>query len=532
MLTTRTTDLEMSAQVLKNSGLTTVQVASPKAGSLYQSIKPKPLSQMSVMSNAIINKYVNTPNSLANKLKIHGNSMNILSNQGGMQLKNMGTSASRFVPVKRQNTNNSSVLLGLGKKIYTDPTLYSVKSLLDSMIKKIDANERKEKKKQDRLMTTLQKQKDQESMRLRSLLNERKSRLKLQILRKRELLEEITLHEIQKEIENELGLMRKKTEEANVMPVTNTELIIDTTQIQPKKDRKRERSLSEKQKKGGEPSKKKKKSITEVAPSNVQPAAVQAALSKAVGVKVEVKAEEVKLYCKCKQPYDDTKFYVGCELCNDWFHGTCVGISEDMALNIDEFICSECEKQKITVEEQELYCLCKQPYDESKFYVGCDFCQDWFHGTCVGITSVEADGIDEYRCPNCCKKSDRDFVELKPLSQKEIDGLKRLLRSLTSHKMAWPFMKPVNVNDVVDYYDKIKEPMDLGTMTEKLRQKKYITLTDFVADVSRIFDNCRYYNPIDSSFYRCAEVIENFFVQKLKGFKNTLKASKVERVQE
>lgn len=66
-----------------------------------------------------------------------------------------------------------------------------------------------------------------------------------------------------------------------------------------------------------------------------------------------------------------------------------------------------------------------------RFYVGCDFCQDWFHGTCVGITSVEAAGIDEYRCPNCCKKSDRDFVELKPLSQKEIDGLKRLLRSLT-----------------------------------------------------------------------------------------------------
>lgn len=40
-----------------------------------------------------------------------------------------------------------------------------------------------------------------------------------------------------------------------------------------------------------------------------------------------------------------------------------------MALNIDEFICSECEKQKITVEEQELYCLCKQPYDESKYVV-------------------------------------------------------------------------------------------------------------------------------------------------------------------
>ena len=61
-------------------------------------------------------------------------------------------------------------------------------------------------------------------------------------------------------------------------------------------------------------------------------------------------------------------------------------------------------------------------------------------------------------------------------------------------------------------------------MSDKLRHRKYRTITDFVADVSRIFDNCRYYNPIDSSFYRCAEVLEKFFVQKLKGFKNTLKS--------
>lgn len=59
-------------------------------------------------------------------------------------------------------------------------------------------------------------------------------------------------------------------------------------------------------------------------------------------------------------------------------------------------------------------------------------------------------------------------------------------------------------------------------MSHKLRGKKYDTIAEFVADVSRIFDNCRLYNPADSSFYRCAEVLENFFVQKLKGFKNTL----------
>ena len=59
-------------------------------------------------------------------------------------------------------------------------------------------------------------------------------------------------------------------------------------------------------------------------------------------------------------------------------------------------------------------------------------------------------------------------------------------------------------------------------MDEKIRSSQYKTLKDFVADTSRIFDNCRYYNLSDSPFYRCAEVLENFFVQKLKAFKNTL----------
>ena len=38
--------------------------------------------------------------------------------------------------------------------------------------------------------------------------------------------------------------------------------------------------------------------------------------------------------------------------------------------------------------------------------------------------------MDEYKCPNCCRKGDEDLIELKILSSKELDGLKRLHRSL------------------------------------------------------------------------------------------------------
>uniref|UniRef100_A0A671P9U4 Nucleosome-remodeling factor subunit BPTF-like n=1 Tax=Sinocyclocheilus anshuiensis TaxID=1608454 RepID=A0A671P9U4_9TELE len=165
-----------------------------------------------------------------------------------------------------------------------------------------------------------------------------------------------------------------------------------------------------------------------------------------------------------------------------------------------------------------LYCICKTPYDESKFYIGCDRCQNWYHGRCVGILQSEATHIDEYVCPQCQSTEDAMTV-LTPLTDKDYEGLKRILRSLQSHKMAWPFLEPVDPNDAPDYYGIIKEPMDLSTMEERLQNRFYSKLTEFVADMTKIFDNCRYYNPSDSPFYQCAEFLESFFVQKLKAFK-------------
>lgn len=63
--------------------------------------------------------------------------------------------------------------------------------------------------------------------------------------------------------------------------------------------------------------------------------------------------------------------------------------------------------------------------------------------------------------------------------------------------------------------------VDFSTMETRLQKRHYHKLTEFVADVTKIFDNCRYYNPNDTPFFQCAEVLEAFFVQKLKGFKGS-----------
>ncbi|XP_022081440.1 histone lysine demethylase PHF8-like isoform X2 [Acanthaster planci] len=48
-----------------------------------------------------------------------------------------------------------------------------------------------------------------------------------------------------------------------------------------------------------------------------------------------------------------------------------------------------------------VYCICRQPYDASQFMIECDTCQDWFHGSCVGIREDQSADIEEYHCPNC-----------------------------------------------------------------------------------------------------------------------------------
>ena len=67
------------------------------------------------------------------------------------------------------------------------------------------------------------------------------------------------------------------------------------------------------------------------------------------------------------------RFYVGCDMCANWFHGACVQVSPETAKNMDEWTCADCTQARRGVEEEELYCLCRQPYDERK-YVLCFLC--------------------------------------------------------------------------------------------------------------------------------------------------------------
>uniref|UniRef100_A0A4W5RN44 Histone acetyltransferase n=1 Tax=Hucho hucho TaxID=62062 RepID=A0A4W5RN44_9TELE len=115
------------------------------------------------------------------------------------------------------------------------------------------------------------------------------------------------------------------------------------------------------------------------------------------------------------------------------------------------------------------------------------------------------------------------WVLLIPCSGKELKDpdvlynmLKNLLAQVKTHPDAWPFMEPVKKTEAPDYYEIIRFPIDLKTMTERLKNRYYVTKKLFIADLQRVITNCREYNPPDSEYCKCANTLEKFFYFKLK----------------
>ncbi|XP_024944598.1 nucleosome-remodeling factor subunit NURF301 isoform X2 [Cephus cinctus] len=348
--------------------------------------------------------------------------------------------------------------------------------------------------------TQEQRRKQQVHSRMQVLLFRHKELLKKDILKKRALLEkelQIDIQDLSAELATRTKAERHKQDEVKVGSAKRKANAQAAQHVSPPT-------------RGGRPKKHRSQSNSTTPPG----------ASSAVAAN-RIKKE--KLYCLCRTPYDETKFYVGCDLCNNWFHGDCVGITEEMSKSLSEFVCTECRHARDT---QELYCLCKQPYDESQFYICCDKCQDWFHGRCVGILQSEADNIDEYVCPNCQRNSSVNFANMKNLNAKDLDLLKKLIKQIQGHKSAWPFMEPVDPNEAPDYYKVIKEPMDLQTIELRINDKSYKKLSEFIGDMTKIFDNCRYYNPKESPFFKCAESLETYFVHKIKSLREKFSEGK------
>ncbi|KAL0962778.1 hypothetical protein UPYG_G00345270 [Umbra pygmaea] len=82
--------------------------------------------------------------------------------------------------------------------------------------------------------------------------------------------------------------------------------------------------------------------------------------------------------------------------------------------------------------------------------------------------------------------------------------LRAVLEQLQEKDQAKIFAQPVNVKEVPDYLDHIKNPMDFSTMRKRIENHVYTNLDAFESDFNLIIFNCMKYNSKDTFFHRAA----------------------------
>ena len=73
---------------------------------------------------------------------------------------------------------------------------------------------------------------------------------------------------------------------------------------------------------------------------------------------------------------------------------------EDEAVELDE-------EEDFEHGEVALCGACRDENASDEFWIACDICSTWFHGTCVNITPAKAERIKRYICPVCSSKKER-----------------------------------------------------------------------------------------------------------------------------
>ncbi|KAI1505396.1 histone acetyltransferase GCN5 [Biscogniauxia marginata] len=111
---------------------------------------------------------------------------------------------------------------------------------------------------------------------------------------------------------------------------------------------------------------------------------------------------------------------------------------------------------------------------------------------------------------------DMDVLAREPRHGPHFNQFRRFLYQLQNHKQAWPFLNPVNRDEVPDYYNVITSPMDLSTVEERLHQDQYDTPKDLIDDLKLIYSNCKKYNDETTVYAKCAVRLEKYMWSLVK----------------
>ncbi|KAG1120028.1 hypothetical protein G6F42_012844 [Rhizopus arrhizus] len=107
---------------------------------------------------------------------------------------------------------------------------------------------------------------------------------------------------------------------------------------------------------------------------------------------------------------------------------------------------------------------------------------------------------------------------------KRCESIVKELKKEKYQGMNWPFLNPVDADawGASDYYDIIKEPMDMTTYERKLYEYEYSNEEELAEDIRLMFRNCYKYNPPNHLVHTLGQEFEEIFEKqwsKLHGSK-------------
>ncbi|XP_053671633.1 protein polybromo-1 [Anopheles nili] len=93
------------------------------------------------------------------------------------------------------------------------------------------------------------------------------------------------------------------------------------------------------------------------------------------------------------------------------------------------------------------------------------------------------------------------------------DTIREYREPKQNRQLSFIFMKLPSKNEYPDYYDIIKNPIDIEKIEKKLRQQIYESVDDMAADFMLMFENACKYNEPDSQIYKDALCLQQLLIQ-------------------
>ena len=138
-----------------------------------------------------------------------------------------------------------------------------------------------------------------------------------------------------------------------------------------------------------------------------------------------------------------------------------------------------------------------------------------------------------YVCPKCDPHSKQNYPNLKKLNRADHELIRKTFKAIKQNRHSQQFMEPVDQRENPKYYEIVKEPMgkklvinclavinsisDLSIIEARVNRSEYNCLAEFLGDMTRILENCRYFNPPGTRVAAAAEGLEQWLARQMPG---------------